>query len=147
MVMTKAEMDARKMEVIRFLVKENLPMDRLQLFESTRDLMIEWKRKQQSEEEKTDNISHRLSEPDIEYSSLSKNTTIDTRIADLIHYLLDEIREEDDLIEFQVLCNDRMPPCMFTVEELQERLREAEARFERGEGIPHEEILQRILSL
>lgn len=144
--MTKAEMDARKLDIIRFLLKEDLPIERLQLFESTRDLIIEWKQQEQllAEAEKADNISSQLSEPEIEYESKPQEATVDTRIINLTDYLLNEVTEEDDLVEFQVLCNDKMPPCMFTIEELQEELRLAEEEFERGEGIPHEEIAKMI---
>ncbi len=38
----------------------------------------------------------------------------------------------------------RTPPCMYTLEEVKERLKQSEAEILAGKGIPHEEV-ERIL--
>ncbi|MDL2255527.1 hypothetical protein LJC38_02955 [Parabacteroides sp. OttesenSCG-928-K15] len=136
--MTTTEMDGRKLNIIRFLLKEDLSEERLQLFESTREI-IEYYRQERLGDE---GAPSGLREPEIEYNVNPQPT--DARKTAFMRYLLNEVEDEESLVEFEALCNDRMPPCMYTEEELNARADRAEAEFAQGGGIPHEEIKKMI---
>lgn len=141
--MTAEEMNARKLNIIRFLLKEDLTEEKLQLFENTREMQEQY-RQQMARLHGDEEMYSRLEEPKAEYNS-AQSTATESRITELINYLLNEVPDDEELFGFESLCNDRKPPCRFTIEELQEELRLAEEEFERGDFIYHEDIKRKTI--
>jgi len=133
--MTTTEMDVRKMAIIRFLINEATP-DKLKIFENTRILL--------TDDQNDSESSSELKEPAMPYQPEKSDspTWINTRKLEFFRYLLNEVEEEELLIEYEVLCQEKDPPCMYTVEEMKENLRQAIDEIERGEFVPHEEVLK-----
>ncbi|MDF9830201.1 hypothetical protein [Parabacteroides sp. PF5-6] len=162
--MTQAEMNARKVRILRTLMDENLSTVDLQYFENVRLFILEErKRKEGKKEERFPHNESKTNEPTAPYGwqdgvsyALDEVPPISETQANalklrLSQFLLDEAKEEEeleelDIVDYTIRMGDKAP-CRYTREELNARADRAEARFERGEGIPHEEIRRRIMAL
>lgn len=157
-------MNAQKIRILRTLMDEHLSTVDLQYFENIRLFILEERKKKTAKKENTcENNESIVFESSASYGwqegvryaldevpFISKTQTDALRLK-ISHFLLDEIQTEEELDEFEIVNQTirlgDQAPCRFTKEELNARADRAEARFARGEGIPHEEIRRRVMSL